>query len=116
MGISMESKPLREFADLGAEQLQEIENVLLTLQGKAVYYKVTGYRRKSAAELRLLTASGDTIAIKDRVVTLEGHGDWVAGLAFHPQGTHLATGAGDGVVKIWSATHDTLAGARLAKG
>ena len=31
----------------------------------------------------------------------EGHKDWLSGLQFHPRGSHLATAAGDGTVKLW---------------
>jgi WD40 repeat protein len=31
----------------------------------------------------------------------EGHKDWVAGIDFHPKGSHLATCSGDSTIKIW---------------
>lgn len=32
----------------------------------------------------------------------EGHSEWVAGVDFHPSGASLASGGGDGRVKLWS--------------
>ncbi|MCU0723752.1 MAG: serine/threonine protein kinase, partial [Planctomycetes bacterium] len=35
------------------------------------------------------------------VLALTGHEDWVFALAFHPDGRTLASGGGDGLVKVW---------------
>ena len=35
------------------------------------------------------------------IMSGDGHKDWVAGVAFHPAGTHLASASGDCTVKIW---------------
>jgi WD40 repeat protein len=35
--------------------------------------------------------------------TLEGHGGWVNSVAFSHDSTRLASGSGDGTVKIWDA-------------
>lgn len=32
----------------------------------------------------------------------EGHEDWIAGVDFHPDGNSLATGSGDGTIKLWN--------------
>jgi WD40 repeat protein len=46
-----------------------------------------------------------------RVMTLTGHTGWVAGLAFSPDGTLLATSGGDATVRIWeTATGTTVRG------
>ena len=37
----------------------------------------------------------------DLIMSGEGHKDWLSGLQFHPRGSHLATAAGDGTVKLW---------------
>ena len=37
------------------------------------------------------------------VATLSGHGDWVYAVALSADGTKLASGSGDGTVKLWSA-------------
>lgn len=36
------------------------------------------------------------------VMSGEGHSGWLAAVAFHPQATVLASGAGDAAVKLWS--------------
>jgi WD40 repeat protein/transcriptional regulator with XRE-family HTH domain len=51
--------------------------------------------------------SGNVIKIWDaatgrEALTLNGHTDWVMGLAFSPDGTQLASVSMDGTVKIWS--------------
>lgn len=37
----------------------------------------------------------------DLLMSGEGHRDWVSSVSFHPQGTMIATGAGDNTIKIW---------------
>ncbi len=37
----------------------------------------------------------------ERLLHGEGHKDWVAGVAFHPAGTQLASASGDGSLKLW---------------
>jgi WD40 repeat protein len=53
------------------------------------------------------TASDDhtwrlwTAADGELIMSGEGHGDWVGGLDFHPEGARLASASGDGTVKLW---------------
>ena len=35
------------------------------------------------------------------IMSGEGHSDWISDVSFHPLGTHLATSAGDCLIKIW---------------
>lgn len=54
--------------------------------------------------IRVITATGGFVA------NLTGHQDWVYALATTPDGTRLASGSGDGTVKIWNtADHALLA-------
>jgi WD40 repeat protein len=45
--------------------------------------------------VRLMGPGGNTIA------TATGHTDWVYSVAASPDGLKLASGSGDGTVKIW---------------
>jgi WD40 repeat protein len=45
--------------------------------------------------VRLMGPGGNTIA------TATGHTDWVYAVAASPDGLRLASGSGDGTVKIW---------------
>ena len=42
--------------------------------------------------------------------TLTGHSDWVLSVAFSPDGKRVASGSGDGLVKIW----DTKTGVQVS--
>jgi len=42
------------------------------------------------------------------VANLSGHQDWVYALAASPDGARLASGSGDGTVKVWSAADNVL--------
>ena len=44
----------------------------------------------------------------DRLLTLEGHDDFVGGLGFSPDGDRLASGSDDGTVKVWDTTSGEL--------
>ena len=46
--------------------------------------------------VRVMGPGGNTIA------TATGHADWVYAVAASPDGLRLASGSGDGTVKIWS--------------
>lgn len=43
----------------------------------------------------------------ERLITGEGHNDWLSAVKFNPQGTGLATSSGDGSVKIWDLLKTT---------
>lgn len=43
----------------------------------------------------VVTCSGDVL------MSGEGHSDWLSSIKFNPDGSCLATGSGDGTVKIW---------------
>jgi WD40 repeat protein len=42
-----------------------------------------------------------TVPGGELVMSGDGHREWIAGVEFHPHGTHLATCSGDGLVKLW---------------
>jgi WD40 repeat protein len=44
----------------------------------------------------------------DRLLTLEGHDDWIGGLGFSPDGDRLASGSDDRTVKVWDTTSGEL--------
>lgn len=52
--------------------------------------------------IRVITATGGFVA------NLTGHQDWVYSLATSPDGTRLASGSGDGTVKIWNTADNAL--------
>jgi WD40 repeat protein len=59
------------------------------------------------AALSLSTASGNAVKLWDantgqELLTMAGHTDWLAGLAFSPDGKRLASTSLDGTVRIWS--------------
>ena len=37
----------------------------------------------------------------ENIMQGEGHKDWIAGIDFHPAGSHIATGGGDKAIKLW---------------
>ena len=64
------------------------------------------------------TSAGDTAAGQE-LFELSGHAGTVLGVAFSPDGTRLATANGDGTVRIYPASIQTLVGlarARLTRG
>ncbi len=71
---------------------------------------VTGERPRPARvfaagtgnSIRVLTAAGGFVA------NLTGHQDWIYSLAATRDGTRLASGSGDGTVKIWNTADNTL--------
>lgn len=55
-------------------------------------YLATGSRDKS---IKIWSATGTCI------MTLEGHGNWVRGLSFHPDGKYLLSVSDDKTMKVW---------------
>lgn len=45
----------------------------------------------------------------ENIMTGEGHKDWIAGIDFHPVGSHLVTGGGDKSLKIWDFVNSSIA-------
>ena len=45
----------------------------------------------------------------ENIMTGEGHKDWICGVDFHPQGSHLVTSGGDKSVKVWDFVNSTIA-------
>jgi len=43
-----------------------------------------------------------------RRLSLEGHSDWVSCLGFSPDGTRLASGSQDRIVRLWDVTNGDL--------
>lgn len=45
----------------------------------------------------------------ENIMTGEGHKDWICGIDFHPQGSHLVTSGGDKSVKVWDFINSSIA-------
>lgn len=45
----------------------------------------------------------------EMIMTGEGHQNWIAGIDFHPAGSHLVTGGGDKCLKLWDFVGSTIA-------
>ncbi|MGZ9223046.1 MAG: nSTAND1 domain-containing NTPase, partial [Anaerolineales bacterium] len=86
--------------------LEESQAMLTIPDGSAGIFSPDG---KQLAALSLSTASGNAVKLWDattsqELLTLMGHTDWIAGLAFSPDGKRLASTSLDGTVRIWSLT------------
>lgn len=46
---------------------------------------------------------------QEKIMDGEGHKDWIAGIDFHPGGTHLVTAGGDKSIKIWDFINQVCA-------
>jgi WD40 repeat protein len=63
---------------------------------------------KAAQRSRMLVACADkTVRVMgpngNALATLAGHADWVYAVTSLPDGSRIASGSGDGAVKIWNA-------------
>ena len=86
--------------------LEESQAILTISDGSSGIFSPDG---KWLASLSLSTASGNAVKVWDattgqELLTLVGHTDWLAGLAFSPDGKRLASTSLDGTVRIWSLT------------
>jgi WD40 repeat protein len=84
--------------------LEENQAILTIEDGSSAIFSPDG---KRIAAISLSTASGNAIKLWDantgqELLTLAGHTDWLAGLAFSPDGQRLASTSLDGTVRIWS--------------
>ncbi|MCB8927747.1 MAG: hypothetical protein H6652_19200 [Ardenticatenaceae bacterium] len=73
---------------------------------------VSGRRRSTPDETRIVTASADgTARLWDGegglLTVLEGHTDWVLSAAFSPDGTRIVTASADGTARLWQ-TYPTI--------
>jgi sperm-associated antigen 16 protein len=46
---------------------------------------------------------------QENIMSGEGHKDWIAGIDFHPTGSHCATGGGDKSIKVWDFINSSIA-------
>jgi len=60
------------------------------------------YAACSNGTVRVFDGNGRSLA------TLTGHDDWVYGIALSADGTRIATGSGDGTVKLWNTADNKL--------
>jgi WD40 repeat protein len=84
--------------------LEASKSILTIGDGGSAVFSPDG---KWLAALSLSTASGNAVKLWDantgqELLTLVGHTDWLAGLAFSPDGKRLASTSLDGTVRIWS--------------
>jgi eukaryotic-like serine/threonine-protein kinase len=80
--------------------------LLFKLQGHAGSHMSLAYDQHQ----NLLATCSDDVCIWDAksgqlVGKIPGHGDWVFALAFSPDGRWIATGAGDGMIRIWRTSN-----------
>jgi WD40 repeat protein len=84
--------------------LEAAEAILTIPEAGAAVFSPDG---KWLAALSLSTASGNAVKLWDantgqELLTMVGHTDWLAGLAFSPDGKRLASTSLDGTVRLWS--------------
>jgi WD40 repeat protein/transcriptional regulator with XRE-family HTH domain len=84
--------------------LENSQAILTIPDGGAAVFSPDG---KWLAALSLSTASGNAVKLWDantgqELLTMAGHTDWLAGLAFSPDGKRLASTSLDGTVRVWS--------------
>jgi WD40 repeat protein len=84
--------------------LEESQAILTIPDGGPGIFSPDG---KQLAALSLSTASGNAVKLWDantgqELLTMAGHTDWLAGLAFSPDGKRLASTSLDGTVRVWS--------------
>lgn len=86
--------------------LEESQAILTIPEGSSGIFSPDG---KQLAAPSFGIASGNAIKLWDattgqELLTLIGHTDWLASLAFSPDGKHLASTSLDGTIRIWSLT------------
>ena len=94
------------YAPDSAEQLtfEDSQAILKIPDGSAGIFSPDG---KWLAAASLSTASGNAVKLWDaatgqELLTMVGHTNWLAGLAFSPDGKRLASTSLDGTVRVWS--------------
>jgi serine/threonine protein kinase len=60
------------------------------------------------AFVEALEAASQTPPIGTRLLTYQGHTDWVYAVSWSPDGTRLASGSGDNTVQVWEASTGRL--------
>ena len=65
---------------------------------------------RSLARLRctLPSASSSSVARRDPHAVLVGHGAYITSIDWSPDGSRLATGSGDGTVRVWHPATETV--------
>src|ERR1019366_4599083 len=91
----------KEEFQLPVQITEPVSGVAFATEGDLLAFAVGGPEERSVRvwrtdkTVRLMGPGGNTIA------TATGHADWVYAVAASPDGLRLASGSGDGTVKIW---------------